>query len=190
MVLSGARSIEVAKTIIDNPYNYMVLETNRLKYGGQKEKFKSALEVLNFVDLADTINKTIEKLESPQRIKTDIFYTAIECIIENLGFHDAQFKQYLIELDKVYSYSQIFQNLAETDYYMPFEVDYILLGMTPEELNNLSQDKLNEFSESYGDIWEEHNEKKITVDQYIGRAKLLIEGVRRNKAGRNSVKTT
>lgn len=180
MVLTERKSIEAAKTIINNSSEFMVLDVKRLKYGGQKEKFKLALEVLNFVDLADTINKTIEKLESPQSIKMDIFYEAIESIIEGFGFADGQFKKYLIELNKVYEYSTIFQNLAETDYYMPFEVEYLLLGLTSDELSKTNKDDLNEFNEAYGDIWSDHYDKKITADQYISKAKLLIDNLRRN----------
>lgn len=160
--------------------SFMVLDTQSFLYSEEKKAFGYSIEILNLIRVASIANKMCLDLKSSFFIDTDIYHKAINSVLNNKAFSDSELENYFETDQKKEEFLTFSRSLVdiENEFYLPYEVDYILLGMDMITYNNLSEDKREELSENYGDIACDMRFKKMEIKDFILKAKKLIDDIK------------
>lgn len=156
--------------------SFIVLDSRGILYQDEKKLFEHSIEVLNLIRVVLKANKMCADFRSDFRINTDIYYKAMDSILNDIPFSDAELESFMESEQKKEDFLTFSRSLAdiEDEFYLPYEVDFILLGMNIDEYNNLNEEKKEALHESYGDIAFEVRSKKIDVKDFILKAKELL----------------
>lgn len=155
-----------------NQSNLIVLDVESIKYGEDKTLFEYNLEILNVIREAEEVNKLCKNLNSNFFINTSIFYKIIDALMTNKEFEDSVIQEYfktIIEIEKFIHASSL---LIDTDNILclPYEIDFLILGTK----NALTEQQINDITDSYGDLLFEMRYEKISVVNFIKEAKELV----------------
>lgn len=159
-------------------YNsFMVLDTNSILYPDELELFGYSVEILNMIRVVLKANKMCSDFKSEFRIKTDIYYKAINSILNNIPFSTSELEAYFENEQQKETFLTFSRSLAdiENEFYIPFEIDFILLGMDIDLYNKLDNDEKETLHESYGDIRCDMTFKKMEIKEFIPKAKKIGE---------------
>ncbi|MNQ93477.1 hypothetical protein D3C85_1089440 [compost metagenome] len=156
--------------------SFIVLDSSSISYGEEEEIFGYSIEILNLVRVVSKANKMCSDFKSDFRINTDIYYKAIDSILNNIPFSDAELESYIESEQKKEDFLTFSRSLAdiENEFYLPYQVDFILLGMCIEAYTKLNEEEKEALHESYNDMAHEVRFKKIGVRDYILKAKGLL----------------
>lgn len=158
-------------------YNsFIVLDSSSIHYDDEKELLCHSIEILNSIRVVKKANKMCSDFKSDFQINTDIYYKAMDSVLNNKPFLDADLKSYFESEQKKEEFLIFSRSLAdiENELYLPYEVDYILLGMNIDTYNCLDEDKKGELSENYGDIACDIRFKRMEIKDFILKAKELM----------------
>lgn len=160
--------------------SFMVLDTKSFLYSEEKKSFGYSIEILNLIRVACMANKMCLDFKSSFFIDIDIYHKAINSILNNKCFSDSELKIYFETDQKKEEFLTFSRSLAdiENEFYLPYEIDYILLGIDMDVYNNLNEDKKGELSDSYGDIACDMRLKKMEISDFILKAKKLIDDIK------------
>lgn len=156
--------------------SFIVLDSSSILYQEETELFSYSIEILNLIRVVLKANKMCADFKSDFRINTDIYYKAMDSILNNIPFSDAELESFIESEQKKEDFLTFSRSLAdiENEFYLPFEVDFILLGMNKDEYKKLDEVQKDALHESYGDIAHEVRFKKIGVRDFILKAKELL----------------
>lgn len=156
--------------------SFIVLDSSSISYGEEEEIFGYSIEILNLVRVVSKANKMCSDFKSDFRINTDIYYKAMDSILNNIPFSDAELESYIESEQKKEDFLTFSRSLAdiENEFYLPYQVDFILLGMNIEAYAKLNEEKKEALHESYTDIAYEVRFKKIGVSDFVSKTKELL----------------
>lgn len=156
--------------------SFIVLDSTGILHDDERILFEHSIEILNLVRVVLKANKMCADFRSDFRINTDIYYKAMDSILNDIPFSDAELESFIESEQKKEDFLTFSRSLAdiEDDFYLPYETDLILLGMKIDEYNNLNEIEKDAFLDIYGDIAYEVRSKKIDVRDFILRAKELL----------------
>ncbi|MBP2281961.1 hypothetical protein H4V97_000279 [Flavobacterium sp. CG_23.5] len=159
--------------------SFMVLDTNSILYPDAKQVFGYTVEILNVIRINTLVNKMCNGFQSNFNIDSSIYYKAISNVLESKPFLYPELESYFLASQKKEEFLSFSRSLAdiEDDFYLPYEVDYILLGMNMDQYDKLNEDKKGDLSDSYSDLKCNMSFKKIEIKDFIIKAKQLIDEV-------------
>lgn len=160
--------------------SFIVLDTTSILYQDETQTFGYSVEILNVIRINNIVNKMCLGFKSSFNIDSSIYYKAIGNILEEKAFSDSELESYFtasIMKEEFLSFSRSLADI-ENDFYLPYEVDYILLGLKMIDYNKLSEADKGKLSESYGDLKCDMCFKRIEIKDFIVQAKALIAKAR------------
>lgn len=154
----------------------MVLDLKHFQYYNDVERFGLAVEILNVVNSVTWLNKICSDLNSKQCIDTSVFYEIIECLFAEKCLEDSKLKTYFEIQQDLEHFSKIFQKVADTDrnFDLPFEVDFILLGVNLEKYQDMEEDAKADLHDEYIVLFSKVRNKDVEVGEFISKAKELL----------------
>lgn len=175
MILESKHVKEKIEDIKNETYKYLIADVEHILYEDDQERFGFSVEALNLINTINNANRLCENLGSEKKIDTDVLYKVIDAIMLEKSLSNSELKQYfelVIKLDEFYKSMDKYQAI---DVHIPFDAEFILLGLSQDELRCLSASDKNNLNTSYGDLYIDLIRKRITVNEYILKAKDLIE---------------
>lgn len=156
--------------------SFMVLDTKSIFYEDERILFEHSIEILNLVRVVLKANKMCADFRSDFHINTDIYYKAMDSVLNNIPFSNIELESFIESEQKKEDFLTFSRSLTEIedDFYLPYEIDLILLGMKMDKFNNLNEIEKDEFLDSYGNIAYEVRSKKIDVRDFILQAKKTL----------------
>lgn len=178
MVLTNSQAEVTPKGFLErrNFNSFIVLDSTSISHHDEIILFEHSIEILNLVRVVLKANKMCADFRSDFHISTDIYYKAMDSVLNDIPFSDTELESFIESEQKKEDFLTFSRSLAdiENDFYLPYQIDLILLGMKIDKFNNLNEIKKDEFLNSYGDIAYEVRFKKINVRDFILRAKELL----------------
>lgn len=174
MILSETQLKEISKEEL-NSYKYLIMNVEHLPYHEDKQIMKYAIEVLNYVNNINEINNFYERSNSDLRIQTNIFYKAIQSVLLQKPFTDAQLKQLYQETKKVEYFYETILKFMDIEIRISFETEFILLGLNYENYESLNEIQRGQLHENYAEIFTDFAINKISIDEFLSMAKELID---------------
>ncbi|MEO8236385.1 MAG: hypothetical protein ABI549_13290 [Flavobacterium sp.] len=156
--------------------SFMVLDTTSVVYSDDHKVFGYSIEILNLIRVTFIANKMCLDFKSSFCIDTDIYHKAINNVLTYKSFSDSELENYFITEQKKEEFLKFSCSLfdIENNFYLPYEVDYILLGINIDLYNNLDEIKKEELHESYGDIACDVRLKQMKIKDFILKARELL----------------
>lgn len=156
--------------------SFIVLDSTSILHDDEKLLFEHSIEILNLVRVLLKANKMCADFRSDFHINTDIYYKVMDSVLNNIPFSDTELKSFIESEQKKEDFLNFSRSLAEIedDFYLPYQIDLILLGMKMDKFNNLNEIEKDEFLDSYGNIAYEVRSKKIDVRDFILQAKKIL----------------
>jgi hypothetical protein len=156
--------------------SFIVLNSSSILYGEETKSFEYSIEILNSIRVISKANKMCSDFKSDFRIDTDIYYKAMDAVLNNIPFTDAELESFIESEQKKEDFLTFSRSLAdiEEQFYLPYEVDFILLGLNIDTYKKLDEPQKNALHESYGDIAYEVRFKRIEIKDFISKAKELL----------------
>ncbi|SHF89414.1 hypothetical protein SAMN05443549_101732 [Flavobacterium fluvii] len=158
-------------------YNsFIVLDSSGISYDDEKELLCHSIEILNSIRVVKKANKMCSDFKSDFQINTDIYYKAMDSVLNNKSFSDADLKSYFESEQKKEEFLIFSRSLAdnENELYLPYEVDFILLDMNMGAYNILNERKKDTLRDIYGSLACEVRYKNIGISDFILKAKELF----------------
>lgn len=163
--------------LVKKGYNsFMVLNTESILYEDQIKLFGFSIEILNLIRVINKANELSKNFKSEFRIPNEIFHKAIDNVMANKSFTDTELESYFSAeqiKEEFLTFSRSFADF-ENDFYLPFEIDFILLGMDMNLYDKLDEAEKDVLGENYGDLHFEVIFKKIETSDFILKAKKLV----------------
>ncbi|NAS32443.1 hypothetical protein GTQ40_15770 [Flavobacteriaceae bacterium R38] len=175
MVLSREQVKKRMSDIKENWFSYMILDIENIQYGGDEKRFRYSIEVLNLVNTVNWANRFYEKSGSKNKIETDILYKVIEANLTDRSFTDKELKAYYNMMVNLEDFYQAINKFKEVDIYIPYEAEFIILGLTHDEYDNLNEREKEKLHEYYGEAYCDLRFKNTSVDNFIVKAKEIIK---------------
>lgn len=156
--------------------SFMVLDTVSILYPDEQRIFGYTVEILNLIRITTLVNKMCLDFKSDFNIDAAIYHKAISSILVNRSFTDTELHDYFIADQMKENFLSFSRSLAdiEDEFYLPYEVDYILLGLDMNNYDKLDEAQKENLSESYGDLKCDMSLKKIEIKDFVIKAKKLI----------------
>ena len=174
---------DIAKEILQKRWiesKYLIVDWEHFNSNIDRSKFKYSLELLDLLGFFNRINEMYKGLSINKEIKVDILFEAIQHIQKEKPFSDAQLKRY-------YQLWQEFEEVMDSmhklidydDYYVSYEISFILLGSTYENIYEASRDddSFGNLHEAYGELASNTRFKKLEIDQFIKEAREVLEPI-------------
>lgn len=166
------RKIEAAKEILKHPEysEYMVLDMKIAMREGKK--FEHANEILSTLNFSLILNKLVKDLGSSIELKTNILLQAVDHVMKEKPFNEIQLKDWFGFWQEFEDLNRILEALYDADcHYVDYNVDFMLLGATFEEIEEVEDADL---SEKYGNINCDLRFRKVDVDTFIEKSKAIV----------------
>ncbi|WP_339919532.1 hypothetical protein [uncultured Flavobacterium sp.] len=159
--------------------SFMVLNTESILHEDQIQLFGFSIEILNLLRVINKANELSKGFKSEFRIPTEIFYKVIDNVMSNKPFTDTELESYIKAEQIKEEFLTFSRSLADfdNDFYLPFEIDYILLGVDMKLYDKLDEAEKDVLGESYGDLHCEVIFKNIEISDFIMKAKKLIADI-------------
>lgn len=170
-------SVNAAEKILEEKkkislHQMMFLDTKHMLYQIDTLKLGWGVEILNQINLISWANKLFNDLGSDQRMDESIFYEVIEAIWNETPFNNDQLIRYYELGAEIEQFLKDMMKFMETDcHYSPYELEYFLLGMPIEVIDDYS---LRELSEGYGSINCDVRFRNMEINDFIKQAKGMI----------------
>lgn len=166
MVLNENTIKEQASKIINNPHNYMVLDTSKLPYRENSMKFTYAIEVLNLINYVHWMNKLSRNLNSDIYINTDILHQSIESLFSDKKFTDDQLERYFKTTFEIQEFDELILNFTEREAYVPFELEFSLFGLYPNIYVDLIDDDKEELQVMFSEVLINKDNIKLSIQNF------------------------
>ena len=177
---------EAGKNLLQHPTysKFMVLDAGHLKFYEDKERFRMAIEILNTCNFFVMVNDFLKGSGSKKEFKTGILYEAIQHVLKEEPFNDAQLKEYFLLWQEFDSFSTLILKLYDADNFsLDYDIDFILFGCSYSNQFDAKQANcLEDVFEKYGDIKCEVRFKNLEIDPFIKKAKEIIKPLNEQKS--------
>lgn len=157
----------------------MVLDLKHFQYNEDVERFGHAIEVINVLNSVTWLNKICVDLQSDFYIDTAIFYEILDCIFKGNAMNHSQLSTYFKTQQDLEYFSKVFGKVVDTDrnFDLPFDVDFILLGLEIEKYYNLSDDNKADLNDEYIALFSKVRSKVLEISVFIEHAKQLFQKI-------------
>lgn len=178
MVLTNGQAEVTPKGFLEqrNFNSFIVLDSTSILNYDEGILFEYSIEILNLVRVVLKANKMCADFRSDFQINTAIYYKAMDSVLNNMPFTDAELESFIHNEQKKEDFLTFSRGLAnlENDFYLPYQIDLILLGVKIDKYNNLNEIEKDAFLDSYGDIAYDVRSKRINFRDYILKANELL----------------
>jgi len=181
MVLSSELAKKMTSDIKENSCKYMVLNIENFNYRDDTIRFGHSVEILNLINTIHCVNDLNEKIGAKNKIDTKILYRCIEANLMDKPFTEEELTTYfnaMIELERFYT---AVQKITSIDIYIPYEAEFVLLGLTYEEYNELPERDKENLCEYYGNAYCDFRLENTSVNDFINKARKIIENCSNKK---------
>ena len=178
VVKTEIKDYETLLKLKGNYCNHILLNTEHLIYSSDKEAFMIAIEVLNVINSVKFINDFYDKVGSKIKISTNILYKAIDAGFDNKPFTDEEIKEYFKEIKLIDNFFENIEKFTEFNAHnVPYELEFVLLGLSYENQDKLTEKQKIELFEEYGNINCNMRWGKIEINNFIDKAKILVNNI-------------
>lgn len=178
VVKTEIKDYETLLKLKGNYCDHILLNTEHLIYSSDKEAFMIAIEVLNVINSVKFINDFYDKVGSKIKISTNILYKAIDAGFDNKPFTDEEIKEYFKEIKLIDNFFENIEKFTEFNAHnVPYELEFVLLGLSYENQDKLTEKQKTELFEEYGNINCNMRWGKIEIDNFIDKAKILVNNI-------------
>lgn len=128
---------EAAKEILSSRFgtSHVILDFEHIGIGEDGEKMKHSIDILNLIFFYCRVQKMYNSIGFKEDLDYSILYEVIDHVLMEKPFNDSQLIRYYELKNKFDSViNAMYSLISEDDYYLDYEVDFILLGLTTEEL--------------------------------------------------------
>ena len=171
MVLSYEKTKQVLKSKSDY-FNYLVLDTQKIPSGEDKERFGQSVQLLNLKRQCIEINSIYEKMEKDRRLDYSIIDKAMGAILEKRPLDNESLLTYVNLRKEISQFLTMYDSLFRNPDYLNPEVDLILIGKNHDLVMN---DIPNRLVCHYEPILMDFLFHDLTADEFIEQAQELIE---------------
>ena len=177
---------EAGKNLLQHPTysKFMVLDAGHLKFHEDKERFRMAIEILNTCNFFVMVNDFLKGIGSKKEFKTGILYEAMQHVLKEEAFNDAQLKEYFLFWQEFESLTKLILKLYDMDNFsLDYDIDFILFGCSySNQFDAKKANCLEDTFEKYGDIKYEVRSKDLEIDAFIKKAKEIIKPLNEQKS--------
>lgn len=178
MVLTERQAEVTPKGFLEqrNFNSFIVLDATSISHPDEQRVFGYSIEILNSIRVIALVNKLCQGFKSNFNIDSSIYYKAIKNLMDSEIFSDTELESYFLisqKKEEFLSFSRILADI-ENDFYLPYEVDFILLGMDMDNFNSLDETTKGNLHETYGDLKCDMSFKKISISDFIIKAKKIL----------------
>lgn len=161
---------------LDSTSPYIVLNAKHFDSFEDRALFSYNIEVLNCINAVQWVNQITKNINANFTIESGILYEAISHIFSLTPFSDEQLITYFETQQALEYFDNAVQKIKNFnfDINLPYEVDFILLGIDYEAYSNLNANERAELHDQYGAISFEVRNKSRTIQNFIRRAKELV----------------
>jgi hypothetical protein len=165
-----------AKTKIQENKDYskiMFLDIKNMESRTDIIKFGWGVELLNQLNLISKANKLHEDFNSVNKMNPSIIHDAINAVLNEKPFNDGQLKEFFALQKEKEAFFDVISKWHDTDHYStPYEIDYFLLGMPIDKIQeaNIAE----QLHEDYFAINIDMCFKNMKIEDYIKKAKEII----------------
>ena len=178
VVKTEIKDYETLLKLKGNYCDHILLNTEHLIYSSDKDAFMIAIEVLNVINSVKFINDFYDKVGSKIKISTNILYKAIDAGFDNKPFTDEEIKEYFKEIKLIDNFFENIEKFTEFNAHnVPYELEFVLLGLSYENQDKLTEKQKTELFEEYGNINCNMRWGKIEIDNFIDKAKILVNNI-------------
>jgi|GEM_PF-5027614 len=156
-------------------FKQSIVENKFIDCLDDRESLNISLELCSQLKNISLINDVVQQINPEKMIDMNPLYKAIYYI------HN---KEEVIEEDSINFFTSYFQlrrlndiiyKIIDTDKtYFDYEIDFTMLSYPLKEQEKITDDFVDELNEKYFDLTEECKEGKITVSEFINKAKSLM----------------
>lgn len=172
MVLSHKYWIDDIKKMKKKRWNYLVVNVKSLKEN--TKKLEIGIEVLEIINSTFLINKIYEKTNPDLVIDISILYEVIHSVYTEEPLTRAQNEQYHQLLKTLWETNILFYDLGETECMLSTDVNWMLLGLSFDEMDILTKQDISDLEDIYGDIWWKEYLDGGDVDKFLNEAKITV----------------
>lgn len=185
---------EAAKEILASRFgtSHVILNFDHIGLGYHGNRMKYAIDILDLIFFYCRVQKMYNDLGFKEKIDYSILYEVIDHVLKEEPFNDSQLIRFY-ELKKVFETITEAMNtlLNEDDYYLDYDVDFTLLGLTVEELRECTTNDKGfegELHENFGKWIIKYDREGLAVKDLIKSLKTLIQEVKVKAAAQKSTK--
>lgn len=172
-VLSQDYFKENPHSLTRQTYKYTVLNVENLQHYEDRERFHHGIETLSYCHGAVWANQMYEKMEKKNKINTDILFKAVQSIMNDAPFSDDELQTYYEAVRDVEEFGSVLVKFYEFEYFMPYETEFILLGVPLEKQLGISREKKDLILIEYSELYAEMYSNKLDVAKFINEAKRI-----------------
>lgn len=180
MAISFIEKDEDLQKIKNSFIGYIVLDTKELQYHDDKVKFKNAIEVLEVVNTINWANQFYKTVNSEIRIPTEIHYKCIDSGFSGKPFTTEELTEYYKTSALVEDFFMAMLKFKELDNYAPYELEFVLFGLSYEEQEYLSKEQREDLHELYSGLYCDVRMKKLEVNVFVEKMKIVINDLKEN----------
>ncbi len=178
MVLKSNQTVVSPEGVLKarEEHSFMVLDTVNIKCDIDKKTFGYSIELLNLMRMCSIANKMCSDFQSSFKIDIDIYQIAINNLVTQKSFSKDEIELYFKTEQVKEEFLNFSRSLAsfEDEFYVPYEIDFIILGMDVELYDKLNKAEENEMHDNYGEIAYDVRNKKISIDEFFKKATALL----------------
>jgi hypothetical protein len=178
MVLTHEQAEVTPKGFLEQrDYNsFIVLDATSILYEDEKMNFGYTIEILNVIRITKLINKMCAGFKSSFTIDSSIYYNAISNILEGNPFTGSELERFFLVSKLKEEFISFSRSLAyiEDDFYFPYEVDFMLLGVDINIHDALDETVKGELHDRYGDLKCIMNCGEIEIKDFISQAQKMF----------------
>ena len=156
--------------------SFITLDSRGIQCDHGEKLFGYSIELLNSIRVISLANKMCSDFKSDFRIDTTIYHKAVDAILNNAPFSDSELENYFESEQKKEDFLKFSRSLAtsEEEFYLPYEVDFLLLGINLDDFSQLNESQRDSLSTTYGEIWCDVRFKKMEIKNFILKARDLL----------------
>ncbi|MGN7514479.1 MAG: hypothetical protein ACTHOM_08895 [Allomuricauda sp.] len=147
------------------------------------ERLKVAINTLEVIQEIHKANIFLEEIGGEQRVDVEIFHITLDRIFNQYTrISDEHRKRFFMETKKLEELRETISSFSHSNFYFPFEVECLVLGISKEEvvsLNNILAD------EDFRDIYFHHQvyfqKGYMDYDKFYSSLRGWIEMMRKSK---------
>ena len=185
MIVSRDYWSENLRKFAENKHNYMVLETSHIGYKEDEDRLEHAVYVLDYCNMIKWFNDFFAKMNMNRRFNDVIMFDVLKALYTGKSLTEKELQDYFKLLQ---DFTDLEGKIKKLNSHMeviniPSEVEFLLLGLSEEEQQDLGRKAIDELNSSYVPELVEMLNKNITVKAFIDKAKELIKDAKKwNKA--------
>lgn len=156
---------------------FIVLHANHFDSVDERTLFSYTVEVLNCIHSLQRINAIGSELDPDFNIDAGILYEAIAHLFAQNPFSEGQLMAYFETQQSIEDFDLDVQEVIHTNFqgHLPFQVDFLLLGMPADTYFKLAVSDRQALHEQYEVLFFDVLQKELNVLDFITTARELLQ---------------